>query len=205
MVRQARGLTATDGGVGQIEQMTIQMASVTRDLLSNCGAYPARGCYLFARSAILTNGELKGDSLMPNPLPDPSTPFGERVLRRLRDERVIWLTAVDAAGTPQPNPVWFYWDGETVLVYNRPDAKRLQHIRRNPRVSLNFDSDGSGDDIVVLTCLAQVNPDGPPATAAAAYLEKYRTEIPGIGQTPESLAAEYSVALRISITKVRGF
>ncbi|HWE60511.1 MAG TPA: TIGR03667 family PPOX class F420-dependent oxidoreductase [Chloroflexota bacterium] len=143
--------------------------------------------------------------MMANPLPDPSTPFGERVLRRLREERVIWLTTVDSSGTPQPNPVWFFWDGETLLVYNRPDAKRLQHIRRNPRVSLNFDSDGSGGDIVVLSGEARVNPDGAPASMEAAYLEKYRAEIPEIDRTPESLAAEYSVALRISITKVRGF
>jgi hypothetical protein len=38
-------------------------------------------------------------------LPDPATPFGARVARRLRDETVIWLTAVAADGTPQPNPV----------------------------------------------------------------------------------------------------
>src|SRR5438132_1268065 len=31
-------------------------------------------------------------------LPDPSTPFGERVARRLREERLIWLTTVDARG-----------------------------------------------------------------------------------------------------------
>jgi PPOX class probable F420-dependent enzyme len=142
---------------------------------------------------------------MPNPLPDPGTPFGERVQRRLREDRVIWLTAVDATGAPQPNPVWFYWDGETLLVNNRPDAKRLQHIQRNPKVSLNFDSDGEGGDVVVFNGEARVIPDGPPATAAAAYVEKYREEIPGIGRTPETLAAEYSVALRISITKVRGF
>jgi len=38
-------------------------------------------------------------------LPDPSTAFGERVRRLLRDERVIWITTVGKDGTPQPNPV----------------------------------------------------------------------------------------------------
>ena len=36
---------------------------------------------------------------------DPSTPFGERVRRRLRDVVVVWLNTVGADGTPQPNPV----------------------------------------------------------------------------------------------------
>ena len=39
MVRQARGLML-QRGVGEIEQVMIHMASVTRDLLSNQGAYP---------------------------------------------------------------------------------------------------------------------------------------------------------------------
>jgi predicted dehydrogenase len=41
MVRGAKRLMETGGGVGKIEQMAIQMASVTRDLLANLGAYPA--------------------------------------------------------------------------------------------------------------------------------------------------------------------
>src|SRR6266581_1156609 len=49
-------------------------------------------------------------------LPDPSTPFGERVARRLRDERLIWLTTVDAKGIPQPTPVWFLWDGARLIL-----------------------------------------------------------------------------------------
>jgi len=62
-------------------------------------------------------------------LPDQSTPFGERVARRLRDERLIWFTTVDAKGTPQPTPVWFLWDDatSTILIYTgqMPDAWRM--------------------------------------------------------------------------------
>jgi PPOX class probable F420-dependent enzyme len=65
-------------------------------------------------------------------LPDPSTPFGERVARRLRDERLIWLTTVDAKGMPQPTPVWFLWDAatSTILIYSRADANRLAHLQQ---------------------------------------------------------------------------
>ena len=69
-------------------------------------------------------------------LPDPSTPFGTRVVRRLRDERLIWLTTVDAKGMPQPMPVWFLWDEamSTILMDSRADAKRLAHLQQNPGV-----------------------------------------------------------------------
>src|SRR5207245_2842866 len=65
-------------------------------------------------------------------LPDPSTPFGERVARRLRDERLMWLTTVDANGTPQPTPIWFLWDEatSTFLIYSRSDPKRLEHFAK---------------------------------------------------------------------------
>ena len=36
---------------------------------------------------------------------------GERVRRRLTGEMTTWLTTVGRAGTPQPDPVGFLWDG----------------------------------------------------------------------------------------------
>jgi len=40
MIVQAKGLMARDGGIGDIEQVTIHMSSHTRQLLSGTGAYP---------------------------------------------------------------------------------------------------------------------------------------------------------------------
>jgi PPOX class probable F420-dependent enzyme len=139
-------------------------------------------------------------------LPDPSTPFGERVARRLRDERLIWLTTVDAKGMPQPTPVWFLWDGatSTILIYSRADAKRLAHIQQNPRVALNFDGNGSGGDIIVITGQAQVSSDDPPADQLPTYVEKYRSFIARLYSTPAQFASVYSVALRIHPSTIRG-
>ena len=54
---------------------------------------------------------------------DPQTDFGARVARRLQNEQVIWITTVRVDGTPQPTPVWFIWDGETILIYPCPAHK----------------------------------------------------------------------------------
>lgn len=40
MVREAKRLMTSGGGIGEVEQITIDMASQTRELLSNSGAYP---------------------------------------------------------------------------------------------------------------------------------------------------------------------
>lgn len=105
-------------------------------------------------------------------LPDPETEFGARVARRLRVEPLAWLTTVDGGGRPQPAPVWFLWDEPdgSVLVYSDGKAKRLAHLRSNPRVALHFDGDGQGGDIVVLTGEMRPSPDDPPADRNAEYL-----------------------------------
>src|SRR5919206_3157126 len=118
---------------------------------------------------------------------DTSSAFGRRVVERLQNEQVIWLTTVSADGTPQPSPVWFLWDGQQVLMYSMPNTPKLRHIQANPRVALNFDSD-QGGDVVILTGQAQIAESESAANETAAYLEKYRQGIGEIGMDPDSFA-----------------
>jgi PPOX class probable F420-dependent enzyme len=139
-------------------------------------------------------------------LPDPSTPFGERVERHLRDDVVVWLTTVGRDGTPQPNPVWFLWTGEHVLVQNLAEAARVAHIRSRPNVSLNFAGNGRGGDIVVVTGRAEILDEPLTPADAAAYDAKYAEHIRRLG-SPDlaSFVAAYPVLIRITPTRVRGF
>jgi PPOX class probable F420-dependent enzyme len=137
-------------------------------------------------------------------LVDTSTEFGQRAERRLRDEKLAWLTTVNAAGTPQPVPVWFLWDGtDSVLIYSRPETPKLRAIDRNPRVSLHLDGNGQGGDIVVATGEAAVS-DDPPAHELSAYLDKYARLIERNRWTPQQFAGDYSVPIRITVRRIRG-
>jgi PPOX class probable F420-dependent enzyme len=139
-------------------------------------------------------------------IPDRATAYGERVRRRLTDEMTIWLTTVGRDGTPQPNPVGFLWDGgDSLLTYNQAEAKRLGNIRRQPLVSLHFDSDGGGGDIVVFTGTAEILDDYPPVPDNSAWLEKYSEEIAARFGDVVKFAETYSVPVRIHLTHVRGF
>ena len=133
---------------------------------------------------------------------DFTTKLGLRAVKRLRNEHIVWLTTTSADGTPQPNPVWFYWDGEKILVYSQPKSRKLVNIRRNPRVSLNFQADEEGGDIVVLTGDAFIDEK---TKHDLRFIEKYCDEIPEIGHTAETLAASYSVLIRTLPSKLRGF
>jgi PPOX class probable F420-dependent enzyme len=135
---------------------------------------------------------------------DQGTEFGARVARRLREEQVVWLTTVTPAGAPLPRPVGFLWDGgDIVSVYSQPGA-RVRNIAANPKVTLNFDGDGHGGDVVVLSGTAQVDRSAPTEDAHAAWLEKYAAQIAGFGMTPAAYAARFSVPLRIRLTRVDG-
>jgi PPOX class probable F420-dependent enzyme len=136
---------------------------------------------------------------------DTTTPFGERAQQRLREAKVAWLTTTSGDATPQPVPVWFLWDGaDSFLIYSKPDTAKLRNIAARPRVSLNLDGNGEGGDVVVVLGSAAAT-DDLPADALPDYVEKYAGFIARNDWTPASFAAEYSVPLRITATRLRGF
>jgi len=49
-------------------------------------------------------------------------------------------------------------------------------IRRNPKVALNFDGDGRGGDIVVLSGTAEVDESRPSPAENTAWIAKYASE-----------------------------
>lgn len=134
---------------------------------------------------------------------DPSTRLGRTAAARLRDSIVVWLTTVDPAGRPQPTPVWFLWTGSEALIFSRPGKAKLRNIAANPGVSLNFDGNGRGGDIVVLTGDAVLDGEPPTAEELAAYDKKYAADIKRIGMTPGTFHASYSVPLRFRPVRLR--
>lgn len=128
---------------------------------------------------------------------DTSTEAGARAAKRLRGERIVWLTTVRADGTPQSSPVWFLWDGTEFLIYSQPGRAKLRNIEGNDRVALNLNSDEGGDDVVTVSGAATIDRGAPPAKDNPAYVEKYRESMSRAGWTPESMSADYSVPIRI--------
>jgi PPOX class probable F420-dependent enzyme len=135
---------------------------------------------------------------------DADTEFGARARRRLGADVVAWLATTSADGTPQPNPVWFLWAEDEVLIYTKPDAAKVRNIARNPHVALHLDGDGQGGDIVVVTGVARVAPKRPPAHRVPAYTAKYADGFRRLGMTAEAFAASYSVPLVVTPRRLRG-
>ena len=127
----------------------------------------------------------------------------QHVLERLNNEQVIWLTTVSFSGSPQPNPVWFYWDQEEILIYTPHDSVKLRNIAKNPRVSLHFEgADVIGGDVVVITGLAFIERNCP--CPDPGYVQKYQ-EIASSqwNCTIEDLFEKYNTLIRIQLKKIR--
>ncbi|MBK6794991.1 MAG: TIGR03667 family PPOX class F420-dependent oxidoreductase [Anaerolineales bacterium] len=138
---------------------------------------------------------------------DFKSKLGRKALRHLKQEYFIWFTTVDAHGTPQPRPVWFVLEGDTLVLYSKPDAFKLKHIVNNPQVSLHFNTpDPKGEeDVIVFGGVAKIDPKAEAVNKNNAYVRKYRSGIKGLSSSPQKFAEEYSTAVRIKLTSLRGW
>jgi len=80
------------------------------------------------------------------------------------------------------------------------------HVKEHPNVALHFNTDSKADeDVIVFVGMAEIDMDVPHAHEIPSYLEKYRTGIAGLDMTPESFSQEYSLAIRVKPTTLRGW
>jgi PPOX class probable F420-dependent enzyme len=121
----------------------------------------------------------------------------EQFTRRLADT-TVWLTTVSAKNRPAPRPVWFVFDGEQLIVFSRPDAVKVKHVENNPYVSLCFNTDDQGSDVLVISGKAEIDPTLVPSTAPGGYLAKYEPRYAVIGLDRETFDQTYSVGIRIT-------
>jgi PPOX class probable F420-dependent enzyme len=136
---------------------------------------------------------------------DTSTDSGARAARHLEDDQIVWLTTVGPDGTPQPSPVWFLWDGDTVLIRSQAATPKVRNIEQRSRVSLSFNCTPNGGAVVILTGDASVDTGAAADNLDPAYVDKYAGGLQSIGMTPDTFAQEYSVPIRVRPTSLRSF
>jgi PPOX class probable F420-dependent enzyme len=122
---------------------------------------------------------------------------------RLETEHLLWLTTVRADGIPQPTPVWFLWRDGKFLLFSQPTAYKVRNMRSNPNVTLNFNTDPTGEIFAVFTGVANIDETGLRSLHVPEYIEKYGQELPLINFTPQSLSDTFSLAFWVTPTKVR--
>ena len=123
--------------------------------------------------------------------------------RRLRDEKIAWLTTVRGDGQPQSSPVWFLWKDDEVVAYSKPTTQKVRNVRANPKVAVHLRDVDEGSDVISIEGTATIDERYPQAAAIPAYVTKYRAMIADLGMDPTSFAEAYSVPIRIRPTRMR--
>ncbi len=119
------------------------------------------------------------------------------IAQRLHSDLIIWLVSVRADGRPHAVAVWFLWDGETFLIFSRPNNQKIRNIQQNAYVVLALDDTQKGADPITVEGTATLLSPETVDAALPAYVAKYGEEIKGIGTTPEQMAGDYSQPIRI--------
>ena len=136
---------------------------------------------------------------------DVTTEWGQHAEQRLRTNIIGWLTTVGSDGRPYTVPVWFLWDGNTVLIFSQPEKQKVRNLRKNARVTLALDETKQGEDVVIVEGTAELleNPDI--NATLPAYVEKYGAMMKDMNSSPELMAADFNVGIRLTPTKFRSW
>jgi PPOX class probable F420-dependent enzyme len=142
---------------------------------------------------------------------DETTSLGARILERLREDRVLWMTTVDR-GAPQPAPVWFLYERDTererIIVYSKTGARRIANVGANTHVALNFNCTPGGGQVHVIRGAARIALEIPAVPQNLAYMDRYRDWIEDStdwGNTFDGFASQYSVPIEITDLEVWGW
>ncbi len=102
--------------------------------------------------------------------------FREEILAFISRPVYPYLVTSTAAGAPYLRPVICVNDGFRVRMITRLASKKVQHIRRNPLVSLFWpSSEGAPPRSVMLQARIELHPE---AEAIAAFAEEYARKNP---------------------------
>jgi PPOX class probable F420-dependent enzyme len=96
----------------------------------------------------------------------------------LAERRNAVLGTIRKDGSPQLNPMWFYWNGEVFYISTTRSRFKYNHLQRDPRVTLCID-DVTGFQTVIVEGRAQIVEDdlwGPTRLIVEKYVDKGHVE-----------------------------
>ena len=123
----------------------------------------------------------------------------------LRTDPVVWLSSVQRDGRPHLVPVWFHWDGEQIVAFSKPHARKVDNLRDQPRVMLAVGAPGPDFEVELIEATAEL----PAAHAAdlmpSGFGAKYRDLLHRAGLTVQRFAEVYSQPIVLRPTRFLGY
>jgi len=123
----------------------------------------------------------------------------------LREDPVVWLSSVQRNGRPHLVPVWFCWDGERIVAFSKPGARKIENLRSRPDVMLAVGTPGPDFDVELIEATAEL-PDAPSSTLMPpAFGQKYAELLRRANLTVQRFAEVYSQAIVLRPTRFLGY
>jgi PPOX class probable F420-dependent enzyme len=123
----------------------------------------------------------------------------------LRDDPVVWLSSVQPDGRPHLVPLWLLWDGEQIVAFSKPSARKIGNLRAAPSAMLAVGTPGPEFQVELIEARAEI-PDRPttelmPSGFGAKYAELLRRA----GLTARRFAEVYSQPIVLHPIRFLGY
>jgi len=115
----------------------------------------------------------------------------------LERQDVIWLSSIRPDRRPHVLPVWFAWDGRSILVFSKPHAQKIRNLRLDPAVMIAIGQPGLEFDVELIEGVAELETAATSELMAEVFVSKYRALMGQAGITPAEYAAVYAQPIRI--------
>ena len=119
----------------------------------------------------------------------------------LRDDPVVWLSSVQSDGRPHLVPVWFLWDGDRILAFSKPHARKVDNLRDQPSVMLAVGTPGPEFDVELIEATAELPDEPATSVIPEGFGAKYRELLHRAGLTVQRFAEVYSQPIVLRPTR----
>lgn len=128
-----------------------------------------------------------------------------RVEIALRRDHVLWLSSVSNDGHPHLVPLWFMWDGDRIVAFSKPNARKVRNLRSEPRTMLAVGTPGPDFEVELIEARAEL-PQAPAAELMPrGFASKYRRLLKGAGLSAQRFAEVYSQPIVLRPTRFLGY
>jgi PPOX class probable F420-dependent enzyme len=125
--------------------------------------------------------------------------------RALRDSQVLWLSSVSADGRPHVVPAWFVWDEERIVLFSKPNARKVCNLRSHPRAMVALGEPGAEFDVELIEADAETPATIARETMPPAFAAKYRLLLRRAGLTASRFGEVYSQPIVLRPTRFLGY
>lgn len=134
---------------------------------------------------------------MANPIDDPAA----RAEACLRTALIVWLSTVRPDGRPHLVPIWFWWDGTSILIATKPHARKVANLRAAPDCMVAIGDAAANFDVALIEARAEIVETTTGDLLEAGLFAKYRALMAEVGLTRATFEALYSQVVRITPTR----